>query len=339
MPRSAKLRNKGGFWASDAGGKTRYFGKVDEVPYVEALRRFREFLAVPPLAVVGDAAVPVTVAELIGLFLAWVKAQRGDKAFEERSRHLARFGRLFGGVVARDAKGRHLEKFIEALWARGCSPDYVHKHVVSVKAMYNRGVRMGWIPAVHPFEAVDPIRLLPRALGEAELPTAEEVCKVFEAAGRYADPKMADLLRLYHASGARTRELLCARVGHFSRTNSQVVLSEHKRARSLRKSAPRAIALNPVALAIVARRCEGLPADAFLFRRPSDGRPYTPNDIANRVRRIRSRAGIGGHFVPYSFRHLWISEMLMAGVDALLVARMAGTSTIMVERFYGQFRS
>lgn len=39
------------------------------------------------------------------------------------------------------------------------------------------------------------------------------------------------------------------------------------------------------------------------------------------------------------FRLLWIIEMLMVGVDVLLVARMAGTSVSMVERVYGHFRS
>jgi hypothetical protein len=38
-------------------------------------------------------------------------------------------------------------------------------------------------------------------------------------------------------------------------------------------------------------------------------------------------------------RHLWISEMLIAGVDVLLVARMAGTSVAMIARVYGHFRN
>lgn len=339
MPRSAKLRNKGGYWASDAGGKTRYFGKVDETSYAEALRRFREFLAVPPLALVDEATKPIAVAELIELFLPWVRTHRGEKSFEERSRHLARFGKLFGKVVARDVKGRHLERFIEALRERGCTPDYIHKHCVSVRAMFNRGGKMDWIPPIRPFENVEPVRLMPRSLGEAELPTPEEVRKVLLEADRYADPNMGDLLRLYHATGARTKELLRVRARHFSRLNRQVVLSEHKRAHSLREAVPRTITLNPLAFEIMGRRCDGLVAGAFVFTRPSDGLPYMPNDLANRLRRIRCRAGVGHHFIPYSFRHLWISEMLMAGVDALLVARMAGTSTIMVEKVYGHFRS
>ncbi len=46
MGRQAKLRRKGEYWATDAGGKTTYFGRTNEVPYGAALRRFREFLAV-----------------------------------------------------------------------------------------------------------------------------------------------------------------------------------------------------------------------------------------------------------------------------------------------------
>jgi len=50
-----------------------------------------------------------------------------------------------------------------------------------------------------------------------------------------------------------------------------------------------------------------------------------------RTRSVRSSITI------YSFRHLWISELLMAGVDLLLVARMAGTSATMIEQVYGRF--
>ena len=54
---------------------------------------------------------------------------------------------------------------------------------------------------------------------------------------------------------------------------------------------------------------------------------------------IRKRASVSNSITIYSFRHLWISEMLMAGVDVLLVARMAGTSVAMIERVYGHFRN
>lgn len=40
----------------------------------------------------------------------------------------------------------------------------------------------------------------------------------------------------------------------------------------------------------------------------------------------------------YDFRDLWISEALMAGVDVMTVAKMAGTSVRMIETVYGHFR-
>ncbi|AMV36183.1 hypothetical protein VT85_01985 [Planctomyces sp. SH-PL62] len=45
MPRRPKLRRRSGYWSGDAGGTTRCFGKIGEVPFEEAWHRFREFLA------------------------------------------------------------------------------------------------------------------------------------------------------------------------------------------------------------------------------------------------------------------------------------------------------
>jgi len=88
----------------------------------------------------------------------------------------------------------------------------------------------------------------------------------------------------------------------------------------------------------MARRCEGLSPDAYVFTRPSGG-AYSNVNIAERFQTVRNRAGIRSTITIYSFRHLWISEMLMAGVDAFLVARMADTSVAMIERVYGHFRN
>jgi hypothetical protein len=44
MGRHAKLRRKGEYWATDAGGKTTYFGRTDEVPFGVPQKRFCEFV-------------------------------------------------------------------------------------------------------------------------------------------------------------------------------------------------------------------------------------------------------------------------------------------------------
>jgi hypothetical protein len=54
------LRKKSDDWASDAGGTTRQFGKVGEVPFEEAQRRFREFLAGDRQSPTVPSTVPVS---------------------------------------------------------------------------------------------------------------------------------------------------------------------------------------------------------------------------------------------------------------------------------------
>ncbi len=127
-----------------------------------------------------------------------------------------------------------------------------------------------------------------------------------------------------------------ARVGDYQPNARTLVLGRHKRSRTLREPIPRTITLN--ADAILARRCEGRPADAYIFPNRK-GKPCTSVLLDDRFATVRKRAGVRSTITIYSFRHLWISEMLMAGVDVLLVARMAGTSVAMIERVYGHFRN
>ena len=42
-------------------------------------------------------------------------------------------------------------------------------------------------------------------------------------------------------------------------------------------------------------------------------------------------------FAVHSFRHLWISDALMAGSNIATVAYVAGMSVAMIERVYGHF--
>jgi integrase len=149
---------------------------------------------------------------------------------------------------------------------------------------------------------------------------------------------MGDIIGIYYATGCRTHELIEACCGDFQPNVQTLVLGRHKRSRTLREPIPRTITLNEEACAILARRCEGRPADAYIFPNRK-GKPYTSVLLDDRFATLRKRAGVRPTITIYSCRHLWISEMLMAGVDVLLVARMAGTSVAMIERVYGHFRN
>jgi integrase len=97
--------------------------------------------------------------------------------------------------------------------------------------------------------------------------------------------------------------------------------------------------LNDEAFTIIQRRCDGRAGGEPIFTQPRNGRQWGRHSVAERFCAIGERASVRSTITIYSFRHLWISEMLMAGVDVLLVARMAGTSVAMIERVYGHFRN
>jgi integrase len=197
-------------------------------------------------------------------------------------------------------------------------------------------------------------------LTENDLLTEVEVATLFAAAEIDLDqfhrfgPKtaraenpyrgFADLLKCYYHTGARTGELAACEVGDVLFRTGQVVLGKHKWSMTQRTPTLRHITLNQEALAIFHRHCERKQLTDKVFVN-SDGRPWSGSLLPKRFERIKEVTrvlGIGevrDHITIYDFRHLWISEMLMAGNDVVTVARMAGTSISMIERVYGHFRN
>jgi integrase len=146
------------------------------------------------------------------------------------------------------------------------------------------------------------------------------------------------LLRCYYATGARTSELADCKVRDFLKQTRQVVLGKHKRSRTMKEPTIRRITLNNEAFAIFQERCADKSPDDQIFTQPN-GKPWNKDLLDKRFRKVRELATVRDSISVYSFRHLWISEALMAGNDVATVAKMAGTSIRMIERVYGHFRN
>ena len=282
-----------------------------------------------------DAEPQLTVSELRDKYLEWVKRNRSEQLYNESRRHLARFCRTFGRTPAVEIRGADLEKFTDGLLAKRMTPLYVRKHATSVRTLFSRGRKATWLPAdCRPFANVEGVRVDKKPLLEANLPTADEVRRLFAA----AEGVMLDFLTLYFNTGARTHELAQATVGDFQPTSRTIVLGRHKRSHTMRSPTPRTISLNEAAFAVVERRCDGRPPSAPLIANGHGG-AYTSGTLSRRFANLRKRAKVRDHVTVYSFRHLWISECLMAGLDSMIIAKMAGTSVRMIESVYGHFRT
>jgi integrase len=199
-----------------------------------------------------------------------------------------------------------------------------------------------------------------KPLTEEDLITDQEIKILLEAANIDLDefhrfgPKerravnpyagFADMLKCYYHTGARTGELAACRVEDVLFRTQQVVLGRHKRTNTLRNPTVRHITLNGEALEIFRKHREGKdPTDYVFFN--SDHRHWARRTIHARFDRVKQVAEekklgkVRQHITIYDFRHLWISEALMAGNDVATVAKMAGTSIAMIERVYGHFRN
>jgi len=148
---------------------------------------------------------------------------------------------------------------------------------------------------------------------------------------------ISGLLLSYYHTGARTSELADAVVKDFQVRSRKLVLKNHKRSRTMNEPEVRKIVLNDEAFSILQLNCRGKgPNDPIFARR--NGKPWDNGLIDERFRMVRKLAEVREAITIYDFRHLWISEALMAGVDVFTAARMAGTSVTMIEQTYRHLR-
>jgi integrase len=254
---------------------------------------------------------------------------------------------------------------------RGLDPQSLLHAETSVRHAFNWGGKHNSPNALlqatfRPFSGIERTKVPPKGLTEADLLTEIEVEALIEAATydvdqfrrwgiekhiekhgrgkmRSCKDNFVDMLRVYHATGARRTELAQARVRDFSARSRQIILRHHKRGKTQRLAAPRHINLNDETLQILGRLCEGRNPDEHIFLRPW-GKPWTKKTLNTRLHSVQRIAAALGTKVRedatvYDFRHLWISEALMMGLDVIMVARMAGTSVRMIETVYGHFRT
>lgn len=330
MGRQPTLRRKGQYWFSEAGGVPRYFGRVDRVTRTEAMAKLWAALAESPDP--QDLPAPSkgpTIDATIERFLEWAARHRAPKTALERRRHLARLSALCGSKPADSLTARDLERLVKPL-----SLDYARKHLTSVRAMYRRSIQQGWIPQCDPFARFEFPRPETKILRESDLPTHDEIERLY----RRATGIVLDLLTLYHNTGARTHEILEVRVDDFQRGPRCLILARHKRSNTMRDPTPRTIHLNDEAHVVLERLCDGRGPDEFVITN-ARGKPYVTSAVNGRFANLRRAAGVRDHITPYSFRHLFITDCLQAGVDAAVVAKLCGTSTAVIETTYAHWRT
>jgi integrase len=184
------------------------------------------------------------------------------------------------------------------------------------------------------------------AYGKADSPQLQALAKArlaeIQAKERRCFDPYITLLRLLEHTGARPGELYNAEAKHWNPELGAFVYPRcdepekeegftHKTAR---KKKERTVYVgDPDLRAEVERLCAKFPKGPIL--RNSFGKPWTDKAVLERWRRLRKALKLPASITPYSYRHTSITNMLLAGHPAALVAEVHGTSVDMIARFYG----
>lgn len=140
---------------------------------------------------------------------------------------------------------------------------------------------------------------------------------------------LRDLVTALLLTGARPGEIANANAGDLDASQGTMRLSG--------KTGPRIVTLSTQALTFFkAQSASKLPAAPLLT--DAYGHRWNKDSWKKRFKDAVRAAKLPDDVVLYAVRHTAISEMIAAGMDSFLVAKLAGTSTAMIDKHYGHLR-
>lgn len=130
-------------------------------------------------------------------------------------------------------------------------------------------------------------------------------------------------------TAVRPGEIASANVVDFNKDQGTLVLTG--------KTGHRMVTLSTAAVNFLkAQAIDKLPAAPLLT--DAFGNRWNKDSWKKLFREACRAAKLPDEVVMYTLRHVAISEMIAGGVDTFLVARLAGTSTTMIDKHYGHLR-
>lgn len=135
-----------------------------------------------------------------------------------------------------------------------------------------------------------------------------------------------DLIEAVALTGARAGELTSATRGQFEERTKTMTFRG--------KTGTRQTPLSNAAVALFKRLSKDkLPAAHLLTR--DDGKPWAHSDWDELVRAAATKAKLQPGTCLYTLRHSFITQAITDGMTTLDVARLCGTSVMMIEKHYG----
>jgi integrase len=328
VPRKPKVpqpwERKGRGWYVTIGGKQVPLGGTEE----EAQKEYLNVLALAQAESLSDQG---PLYPLVELFLADAQAKRKPKTYRQYSFFSQSFYNWLKETNRRELRVDQLRPFHIDNWLRshptwGPGSQRIGINVI-VRAL-NWAVKKGYVSR-NPVKGIE--RPPARSRGDECVVSNEEHKKLLAVCKKECWRHV--LMALRH-TGGRPGEVAAVTADNFNEAEALWEFDDHKLAG---KGLERVIALTPTLVALSKALAAAHPAGP-LFRN-SRGNGWTDVTIAKLVRRLRKKAGLGDHVIPYAYRHTFATEQLEKGTpDAHVATLMGHSSTDMLYKHYGHLR-
>ena len=259
-----------------------------------------------------------TVADTIDLYLEHARKRLAPSTLERREYLLARWREAAGHLKLAEATPFHFEAWLndqptyKSAWTE-------HSAVANIQTPFNWCTRMGLISR-NPFKGVSRSPGLPR-----DMVSHDAVEALLRATGQSIRPHEGACLRrlliFLKFTGCRPIEARVLRWEHIEFDRDQIKLLEHKTAHST--AAPRFIVLHPVAKRLLLWIRKHQSESDYVFLN-AHGTPWSRNVLSRRIKRLRERAGLPKGVVAYGFRHAFVTNGLLNGLDLATMMTLAG---------------
>lgn len=263
-----------------------------------------------------EELVPVTVRDLLALFLADTERTASGNTFRWYHHFLQRFSKsLPPGLVINDLKPWHVQRWLaDCHWGQSS----IRGAIRSVKRAFSWAVDAGHIDR-------SPVARLskPANVARQTLLSDAQIALCCTA----ADGTARELITTLARTGCRVQELCAVEARHLTHGGTRWLFpaNEHKTGR--RTGSPRVVYLTDD-VAEICRRLAAASHDGKLYRN-SSGRPWNSNGIRCVFRRLRAKhPTLPRDLCGTLFRHAWITNALRRGVPAAQVAELAGHSDL-----------
>jgi site-specific recombinase XerD len=290
----------------------------------------------------GTTTDVLTVADACRAYLAELRAGKRDATAHDAERRFERtvYGRKVDKArgMAPDAKeippdpiaGVHLSKLtVKRLkdWRNDLPTKNLstaNRTLTALKAALNLAVTNNPALATRGLEwsAVTPHEIKEDTRRKLVLDLKQRRALVAAAKG-----PVRDLIRAASLTGARAGELTSATVSQFNPRERELTLTG--------KTGTRTVKLSTAAAALFRRLAKGKkPTDRLLTR--EERRAWAHSDWDGLIKDAAKAAKLPADTCLYTLRHTWISEQIAGGMTTLDVARLCGTSLVMIEQHYGK---